>query len=103
MVQEAKALAAAGYRVITPDLPAHGARYKEVLTLESAIKTLDEVISKEAGGQKVTVWLYGQLRLQSRLTILPAAEIDAKIILCCLLALHGRRVQAMQGSSLIAR
>jgi alpha-beta hydrolase superfamily lysophospholipase len=58
MIQEARALAEAGYKVITPDLPAHGARYKEVLTLQSAISTLHEVITKEAAGQKVrALWV----------------------------------------------
>jgi hypothetical protein len=41
-------------RVIVPDLPAHGARFKEVpLTLDNAIKTLEDVISQEAQGEKV--------------------------------------------------
>jgi hypothetical protein len=41
-------------RVIVPDLPAHGARFKEVpLTLDNAVKTLEDVISKEAPGEKV--------------------------------------------------
>ncbi|KAF6253263.1 Alpha/Beta hydrolase protein [Scenedesmus sp. NREL 46B-D3] len=56
LVLEARALAEAGFRVILPDLPAHGARFKEVpLTLDNAVSTLSDVISKEAAGQKVVV------------------------------------------------
>lgn len=41
-------------RVIVPDLPAHGARFKETpLTLDNAVSTLHEVIQQEAQGQKV--------------------------------------------------
>jgi hypothetical protein len=37
-----------------PDLPAHGARFKEVpLTLDNAVKTLEDIIAKEAPGEKV--------------------------------------------------
>uniref|UniRef100_A0A383VKF6 AB hydrolase-1 domain-containing protein n=1 Tax=Tetradesmus obliquus TaxID=3088 RepID=A0A383VKF6_TETOB len=56
LVLEARALADAGFRVILPDLPAHGARFKETpLTLDNALSTLKDVISKEAPGQKVVV------------------------------------------------
>ena len=54
MSNEAKALAEAGYKVINPDLPEHGSRYKEKLTMQTALSTLHEVIQKEAGGQKVS-------------------------------------------------
>jgi hypothetical protein len=41
-------------RVVVPDLPAHGSRFRETpLTLDNAIGTLHDVIQKEAGGQKV--------------------------------------------------
>jgi hypothetical protein len=41
-------------RVIVPDLPAHGARFRETpLTLDNAVDTLHEVIQKEAARQKV--------------------------------------------------
>ncbi len=41
-------------RVIVPDLPAHGARFKEQpLTLGNAVSTLYEVIQQEAPGKRV--------------------------------------------------
>eukprot|EP00775_Hariotina_reticulata_P012948 gene12948-13076_t len=55
LVLEARHLAAAGFRVILPDLPAHGARFKEALSLDSAVATLLEVIKREVPGRKVVV------------------------------------------------
>lgn len=56
MALEAKALAEAGYRVIVPDLPAHGARFAETpLTLDNAVDTLAAVIQQEAPGEKVVM------------------------------------------------
>lgn len=56
LVLEAKALAEAGFRVIVPDLPAHGSRFKEQpLTLDNAVSTLYDVIQKEAAGKKVVM------------------------------------------------
>jgi len=40
-------------RVILPDLPAHGARFKEALSLGSAVATLHDVITREVPGKKV--------------------------------------------------
>lgn len=41
--------------MILPDLPAHGARFQETpLTLDNAVSTLQEVITKESQGQKAS-------------------------------------------------
>lgn len=55
LVREARALAESGYRVLLPDLPGHGSRWKETLTLDTAINTLRDVITKEAPNQRVVM------------------------------------------------
>lgn len=40
-------------RVIVPDLPAHGARFREALSLCNAVATLGDVIASEAPGRRV--------------------------------------------------
>ncbi|MFC7376823.1 MULTISPECIES: alpha/beta fold hydrolase [unclassified Brachybacterium] len=81
--RQVPSLRAAGHRVITPEMPGHGARRGEPFTLAAALAAITEAIETAAGPERRAVHLVGS-SLGGMLAIQAAAEIEDRELLASL-------------------
>src|SRR6476619_3478220 len=83
-------LEARGYRVLTPDLPGHGARRGETYTLEGAVETVRKAVASVAPAPVVVAGdSLGGYTTMASAGALPAAQLRGIVASGCTLVFEG--------------